>query len=284
MKSYNPLLFPFQSKWLNIDDNNIHYIDEGAGEIILFFHPPIASSFMYRNMIKCLVPYYRCIAIDFPGFGLSSAANGLQHSIQTQANIVEKFLEKLYLQNFYFVMQEVGGHAALLAIMKHPENLKGIILTDTIIFPVSQYPRLTRMLNIVNSTFFNFINSNFNLLIKISTRSGFGPRKLTKEERDTYLEMFDTKEKRKRTTMLLHELVTREDLLKKIQTAFETTFNTTPTLLIYGEKDSLTKLKVPQRIKNLLHDAELHFIEGVEHFPHEGTPEAISLIIQNWIR
>jgi haloalkane dehalogenase len=199
------------------------------------------------------------------------------------ADIVEKFIEELQLKNFYFIMQEVGGHAAISAIMKHPENLKGIILTDTIIFPVSQYPKLVRMLNIVNGSGFNFINSNFNLLIKISTRSGFGPRKLTKEEKDTYFEMFDTKEKRIRTTILLHELVVREDLLRKIQNAFETTFNSTPTLLIYGEKDSLNKLGVPIRIKAMMKNAELHIIKGVEHFPHEGTPEEISGLIQNWI-
>src|SRR5580765_6459840 len=163
MKSYNPVLFPFQSKWVNIGGNNIHYIDEGKGEIILFFHPPITSSFMYRHMIKLLSPTHRCIAIDFPGFGLSSAVAGLQYSLQSLADIAEKFIEKVQLKNFYFVMQEVGGHAALSAIMKHPENMKGIILTDTIIFPVSQYPKLVTMLNIVNSSVFNFINSNFNL-------------------------------------------------------------------------------------------------------------------------
>lgn len=283
MKSYNTIAYPFQGKWLNIDGNNTHYIDEGNGETILFFHPPVTSSFMYRNMIKLLSPGYRCIAIDFPGFGLSSASEGFQYSIKSLAEIAEKFIEILKLTNFYFVMQEVGGHAAFSAIMKHPEKLKGIILTDTIIFPVSQYPKLAKMLKIVNGNIFNFINSKFNLLIRISISSGFGPRKLTREERDTYLKMFDTKEKRKRTTMLLHELAAQEPLMKEIQASFETTFNDTPTLLIYGEKDSLTKLGVPHRISKLLKYAELHIIKGVEHFPHEGTPDAISDIISNWI-
>ncbi len=180
-------------------------------------------------------------------------------------------------------MQEVGGHAALSAIMNHPENLKGIILTDTIIFPVSQYPKIVKMLKIVNGAVFNFINSNFNLLIRIATRSGFGPRKLTPEERNTYIEMFDTKEKRKRTTMMLYELATHEKLLQKIQTAFETTFNNTPTLLIYGEKDSLTKLGVPHRIKEMLINAEMHFIKGANHFPHEGAPSEMTAIINSWM-
>jgi haloalkane dehalogenase len=283
MKSYDPVLYPFQSKWIDINGNKIHYIDEGKGELILFFHPPIASSFMYRHMIKMLRSHYRCIALDFPGFGLSSIAEGFQPSIESLSTIVGVFINTLRLNNFYIVMQEVGGHAALLAILKQPTNLKGIILTDTIIFPVSQYPKLIKMLNIVNSSVFNFINSHFNLLIKMSTGSGFGPRKLSREEKDTYFEMFDTKEKRVRTTMLLHELAVQEVLMSKIQNAFETTFNNTPTLLIYGEKDSLNKLGVPLRIKAMMKNAELHIIKGVEHFPHEGTPEDLCNLIKNWV-
>lgn len=284
MKSYNSIVYPFQSKWLNIDGNNIHYIDEGQGEIIIFFHPPTTSSFMYRNMIKLLSPNHRCIALDFPGFGLSAAVDGFQYTIQLLADVAEKFIDKLHLTNFYFVMQEVGGHAAISAIMKHPENLKGIILADTIIFPVTQYPKLLKMLNIINGRVFNFFNSHFNLLSWISTMPGFNLRKLTRVERNTYFEMFDTREKRRRATILLYELAAQEELMDKVQSAFETTFNNTPTLLVYGDKDSLTKLGVPHRIKEMLRYAELHIIKGVEHFPHEGTPDVISSIISNWVR
>jgi haloalkane dehalogenase len=284
MKSYNSIVYPFQSKWLHIDGNNIHYIDEGQGEIIIFFHPPVTSSFMHRNIIKLLSPDHRCIALDFPGFGLSTAVDGFQYTIQSLADIAEKFIDKLHLSDFYFVMQQVGGHAAISAIMKHPENLKGIILHDTIIFPVTQYPKLVKRLHIVNGRVFNFLNSYFNLLIRISTRSSFNPRKLTRAERDTYFEMFNTKEKRRRTIILLYELAAQEGLMGKIQSAFENIFNYTPTLLIYGEKGSLSRWGVPHRIKEMLRYAELHIIKGVEYFPHEGTPKEMSGIIRNWIR
>ena len=84
--------------------------------------------------------------------------------------------------------------------------------------------------------------------------------------------------------MLLYELAAQEKFMGKVQSAFETIFNNTPTLLVYGEKDSLTKLGVPHRIKGILRYAEMHIIKGVEHFPHEGTPDEISRIIGNWIQ
>src|SRR5688500_15349964 len=161
---YPPHLYPFQSKWTSINGQSIHYIDEGKGEVILFCHPPVASSFMYRNMIKILSKNFRCIALDFPGFGLSSLStdSSYKQSINSQAEILDLFLKNIQLRSAYLLMQECGGHAAMKVFIQQPEKLKGVIITDTIIFPVSQYPKIKRMLSLVNGPFFNFFNTNFN--------------------------------------------------------------------------------------------------------------------------
>ena len=200
---------------------------------------------MYRNMIKHLSKNFRCVALDFPGFGLSRAGAAYTQSIDSQAWIVEHFLKRLQLESVYLVMQEIGGHAAMSVFLKYPHWLQGVILTDTIIFPVSQYPNLLKMLNVVNSKIFNLINSNFNLVIKILTTSGVKKRRMTREEKDTYKAMFNTKQARRTSIILLHQLAENELLLSRIQNAFETAFNNKPALLIYGENDSLTKLKDP---------------------------------------
>lgn len=284
ISSYNKTLYPFESKWLNIDGNDLHYIDEGKGEVILFCHPPISSSFMYRHMIKSLAKDFRCIAPDFPGFGLSRLPAGYAPSIETQAVIVERLLKTLQLHSVYLVMQEIGGHSAMSVFLKYPQWLKGIILTDTIIFPVSQYPKISRMLNIVDSGIFNFFNSNFNILIRMLTSSGVKKREMNKEEINTYKAMFNNKRVRRISTAMLHELTENETLLSKIQKAFETNLNNTPALLIYGDEDSLANLGIPQRIHKLLPDSELHWIHGEKHFPHEGAPEEMSGIISSWIK
>src|SRR5438309_1210905 len=100
---YDYQLYPFQSKWMEIEDHLIHYIDEGRGEVLLFCHPPVSSSFMYRNMIPALSKQFRCIALDFPGFGLSVSANGNVPSIQSEGVIIEKLLMKLEIQSVFFV-------------------------------------------------------------------------------------------------------------------------------------------------------------------------------------
>lgn len=283
MKNYPKELYPFQSKFVTINDNKIHYIDEGKGEMILFCHPSVTSSFMYRNLIKELSRNFRCVALDFPDFGLSEATREYKHSIASQSEIIDGLITKLNLKNIYLLMHEVGGHSAMKVFINRPELLKGLIITDTIVFPCSDYPKVKTMLNFVNGGVFNFFNTNFNFFVRAMTKFGIQKRKLTTDERNIYKQLFDTKMKRRNMTFLLHELVTQDQLLTDIQRQLETTFNQLPALIIYGNKDPLAEMGLPQRTHQLLPNSELHWIKGEAHFPHEGTPDNMSFIIRNWL-
>ena len=54
-------LFPFESRYKDIDANHVHYIDEGEGPLLLFLHPSPAWSFIYRDLTRTLRSRYRCV-------------------------------------------------------------------------------------------------------------------------------------------------------------------------------------------------------------------------------
>jgi haloalkane dehalogenase len=283
MKQYNTNLYPFDSKWINIDGNNIHYIDEGEGEIIVFSHPPLASSFMYRDFVKTLRNNYRCVAIDYPKFGLSTASSGYKMNIEGQSRILEKFISKLNLKDIYILGHDTGGPSAFGAAINHPELFKGIILTDTIIYPISEYKKLTKILEIAGSKFFTWFNATTNFLVNATFKYGVRTRKLTREERGEYKRMFNTREKRRQITQMLFNLKESEVFMKKIKQGFETTLNSKPTLLIYGENDPVKEIGIADRIHQLMPNSELFLIDKEGHFPHEGQPKQMSQIIHHWI-
>lgn len=283
MKTYNKKLYPFESKWIDLDGNNIHYVDEGQGEIILFSHPPLASSFMYRDFIKVLHNNYRCIAIDYPKFGLSTASIDYKMSIEGQGKILEKFILKLNLKGIYILGHDTGGPSAFGVAVKHPELFKGLILTDTIIYPVCEYKKLTKMLGIVGGKFFTWFNATTNFLVNGTYKYGVKTRKLTKEEKGEYKRMFNTREKRKQITQMLFNLKESEQFMAKIKRGFETTLNTKPTLLIYGENDPVKKLGIADRTHRLMPNSQLFLIDKEGHFPHEGQSKGMSEIIHHWI-
>src|SRR3989442_3944564 len=63
-------LFPFESKWFDGAGPRVHYVDEGAGLPVVMFHGNPTWSFLYRKVIGELKGGFRCIAMDYPGFGL----------------------------------------------------------------------------------------------------------------------------------------------------------------------------------------------------------------------
>ncbi|MBK7870476.1 MAG: alpha/beta fold hydrolase [Saprospiraceae bacterium] len=281
---YDVSLFPFKGKRITIDGNNIFYVDEGKGQIILFSHPPVASSFMYREFIKLLSAHYRCIAFDYPGFGLSEAAKDYHYNIISQANFLKKFIQQLNLKDVIVLGHDTGGPSAFLVALEQPELFKALILNDTIVFPVSEYPRIDKMLGFVGSTFFQNFNAWTNLIINATYRFGIRNRRLSRAERRQYRQLFDTYNKRKRITQLLYSLKSNEPAMLQIKNAFQKQLNTKPLLLIYGKKDPVNELGIPQRIQQMTQNASLHLIANEGHFPHESAAEEMCTIIHSWIQ
>jgi haloalkane dehalogenase len=233
--------------------------------------------------VKFLKNNYRYIAIDYPKFGLSTASNNYKMGIEEQSKVLGKFILKLNLKDIYVLGHDTGGPSAFGVAINHPNLFKGLILTDTIIYPVSEYKKLTKMLGIVGGKLFTWFNATTNFLVNGTFKYGVKTRKLTKEERREYKLMFNTREKRKQVTQMLFNLKESEVFMKKIKQGFETTLNSKPTLLIYGENDPVKELGIADRIHQLMLNSELFLINKEGHFPHEGQSEQMSEIIHHWI-
>jgi alpha/beta hydrolase fold len=92
-------LFPFQSHFLEVDGAQVHYIDEGQGPVFLGLHGNPTWSFLYRHIVSGLKDRFRCIAPDYPGFGLSTAPDGYRYTIAEHARTLEGFIEQLDLRD-----------------------------------------------------------------------------------------------------------------------------------------------------------------------------------------
>lgn len=281
--NYDKTNFPFESKWLTFEDHKLHYVDEGQGTPILFCHPPIGSSFMYRTFIGLLSKKYRCIAPDFPGFGLSESHPDYRFNIFSQSQALLQLIERLDLRDIIILGHDTGGPSGFYAMAQSRERFKGVIFTDTIIFPTTEYPRIDKMLNVVGSKVFTELNALTNLLVSLTFNFGVRTRKLSRQEKKEYKSMFNTADKRRRMTALLFSLKESPDMMHEIKRAFTEELNDLPALLIYGEKDPVNQLGIADRIHQLMPHSELYLIEKEGHFPHEGQPEKMASIIENWL-
>lgn len=82
---------------MEVDGNMIHYIDEGQGPTLLMLHGNPTWSFLYRHIVRQLAAHFRCIALDYPSFGLSTAKADCGFTPREHSAIVEQFVHQLGL-------------------------------------------------------------------------------------------------------------------------------------------------------------------------------------------
>lgn len=281
---YDQALYPFPNRWVSIEGQRIHYIDEGTGPTLLFSHAPLGCSFMYRAFVQQLSRYYRCIALDYPGFGLSSPHAADEYTIRSQKVILEQFIDQLQLEDIIGLGHDTGGPSLFKLAVEQPHRFRALILTDTIIYPTTEYPKIHRMLGIVGSKIFQFINAQTNLLVRLTFNLGILSRKLTKAEKDQYYLLYDSPTKRRRITRVLYSLRAEKPFMEALANAFAKVWKNKPILLLYGDKDPVQQLGIPERIRKSLSNARFHLIEGEGHFPHEGQAEKMSSLIHEWMQ
>src|SRR3954454_7962385 len=102
-------LYPFEEHWVEIDGSTVHYVDEGEGTPLLMLHGNPTWSFTWREVIKGLRTRFRCIALDYPGFGLSKASAGYGFSPPEHARTVEAFVNELDLQDVTTLSHDWGA-------------------------------------------------------------------------------------------------------------------------------------------------------------------------------
>lgn len=61
--------FPYQKKFASIHGRKMAYVEEGAGDPIVFLHGNPTSSYLWRNVIPYVQGLGRCIAPDLIGMG-----------------------------------------------------------------------------------------------------------------------------------------------------------------------------------------------------------------------
>jgi haloalkane dehalogenase len=149
----DPQLYPFASHYVEIEGCDIHYVDEGDGPALLLLHSHGMWSFTYRHLIRALRDRFRCIALDFPGFGLSSAPREFRHTVSNYSTLLDGFVQELDLRDMVLLAHDAGGPIGLGTVVRHAAWFRGVILLDTFCFPLNKDRFLSGMLRLVSSRF-----------------------------------------------------------------------------------------------------------------------------------
>lgn len=109
----------------------IAYIEAGnASRAALFLHGFPLNSFQWRDVIDRLRMYRRCIAPDFLALGYTKTAQGQEVGPEAQVAMLAAFLDRLGISIVDIVANDSGGAIAQLFIVKYPQRVRTVLLTN----------------------------------------------------------------------------------------------------------------------------------------------------------
>ena len=160
-------LFPFQSHFLSLDGHQIHYVDEGKGSPILFLHGNPTWSFLYRHLIPRCSDDFRCLALDYPGFGLSKAASGYGFTPREHSQVVEQFVLAIDLSDITLFVHDWGGPIGLGMPGRQPQRFSRFVIGNTFARPVDDNLRLKIFSQLLGSPLGYFFICYFNAFVNV---------------------------------------------------------------------------------------------------------------------
>ncbi len=237
------------------------FIEEGEGEPLVLLHGLFGALSNFQYLIEYFKTRNKVIVPMLPLFELDI----LHTSVGGLAKYVHKFIEARGYTNIHLLGNSLGGHVALVHVLKHPEKIKSLILTGSSgLFENGMgdtYPR----------------RGDYEYIKKKTEVTFYDPKMATPELVNEVFEI--TKNRLKVIKIIaLAKSAIRNNLGEELTQIKQ------PTLLIWGNNDTVTPPFVAREFHKLIPNSELHFIDKCGHAPMMEVPEEFNVILANFLK
>ena len=269
----NPELFPFESKFMEIEGHQMHYIDEGEGRPILLSHGTPEWSFGWRDIVKGLRGQFRCVAPDLLGFGLSDKPLDADYSVAAHARRMRLFIEKLGLRDLNVLGNDFGLSIAFDYVLRHPENVQKISLFNGWMWPLNEDPHYARPARWMRSWLGRLLYLRFNFPVNMIMPASFGNKKnLSPEIHRHYKQALPSPAERRAAYAFSHELLAATPFWAK-QWQQVSKLAEKPCLIFWGMKDTFVPMYELEKWEKALPQARVVRFDDAGHFVQEEAGE-----------
>jgi pimeloyl-ACP methyl ester carboxylesterase len=236
------------------------FIEEGEGETLLLLHGLFGALSNFTDLVEHFRKNYKVVVPLLPLFDLDifhTSVGGLE-------KFVQKFIEARGYHDIHLLGNSLGGHVALVHILKHPEKIKSLILTGSSgLFENGMgdsYPK----------------RGDYEYIKKKTQLTFYDPATATKELVDEVFEITNNRLKVIKIIALAKSAI-RNNLGEELNQIKQ------PTLLIWGNNDSITPPFVAREFNRLIPGSELHFVDQCGHAPMMEVPQAFNSILEQFL-
>jgi 2-hydroxy-6-oxonona-2,4-dienedioate hydrolase len=243
------------------EQDKFRYIEEGEGEPLVLLHGLFGALSNFRDLIEFFRQHNKVVVPMLPLFELDI----LHTTVGGLAKFVHRFLEARNYKNVHLLGNSLGGHVALVYMLKHPERVKSLILTGSSgLFESGMgdsYPK----------------RGDYEYIKKKTELTFYDPATATKALVDEVFEITRNRLKVIKIIALAKSAI-RNNLGDELNNIKQ------PTLLIWGNNDAVTPPFVAREFNRLIPNSELHFIDQCGHAPMMERPEEFNAILHKFLK
>lgn len=273
-------MLPYPSNWIDFDGHSIHYLDVGSGPTLLMLHGNPTWSFLYRHMIAALSDRFRCVAFDYPGFGLSTAGPEYGFTAPEQANVATRFVQELDLRDATPVLQDWGGPIGIATVLTEPRRFARLVIGNTWAWPSNAWT--SGFSHVAGDRFPGYLlTQRVNFFVKDFLPRGIRRRTLTEDEKTMYFSPFPTVESRYPVRVFPREIRHARSFLARLEAGLPA-LRGLPTLLLWADKDIAFRQSVRRRWQSVLPVRRDHTLVGAGHYWQDDAGDEASAVLRDW--
>lgn len=274
-------LFPFDSHFMELDGNVVHYVDEGTGPTLLMLHGNPTWSFLWRDVIRALSSEFRCIALDYPGFGLSTAKPGYGYLPEEHTDVVATFVDALAINGATLVGQDWGGPIGLAVAQRRPGTFDRLVLANTWAWPTNGDLYFEGFSRIGGSGPLRMLARQLDLVVNAFIPTGHRRRKPTSAEMTHYRRAQSTPQRRQASAILPSRIIASREFFTEIESALAE-IEHLPTLITWGGADWVFRTKERERLEMCFPRHRTVNIEGAGLYVESDAPDEFAAAIRDW--
>ena len=277
-------VYPFRSNFLQLENHNLHYVDEGAGKPMLMLHGNPTWSFYYRNLVKTFSQKFRTIVPDHMGCGLSDKPQDYDYSLETHIQNAYQLIRFLGLKDITLIVHDWGGAIGFGLATRYPELFEKIIILNTAAYPSEHIPQRINLLR--QGKFGEWLTRKWNLFAWPATFMTT-TKTLPRAIKDGYLLPYDSWENRIAVARFVQD-IPMEKSHKTFKTLSEIEGKLKslpqPKLILWGGKDFCFNQHFFERWVEIYPEADAHWYAKAGHYVLEDALDEVSTKIWEFVR
>ena len=110
---------------ISTDAGVLRYHEAGDGAPLIFLHgsgPGVTGWRNFRGVLGTFAEHFRCLILEFPGFGVSDDLGG--HPMVTAQGAVATFVDELGLESVDIIGNSMGGGVGINYAIRHPQRVR----------------------------------------------------------------------------------------------------------------------------------------------------------------